>query len=413
VKKEQVLPREIPKAFFVEGLTPNTHYSVYFSGLNKKAILNRKGEFRTWPEKLTKINIACVSCDRPERTMDGETNMWKVLEQKLKDNEIQLVLHLGDQVYGQKELTDANVIMRQAEQDGINSPAEFLATVSRVQNRLGDIYRFTWNLVHTARSLATGSHLMIWSDNDLFNDFTISKDVSPLMINVGQLVYRRYQRQLWDPNYEAHVDSSEEFCQKIGPVGIIMIDMRGNRIDNEGRQFPENAIVSPAQWRMIEGIFNDPEIKVALVCSEIPFVGDEPEVAKKNSTKPDLEFLKDHWVYSDKELVRLLELAFDWKHLGKSEGKEVVFIGGDIHVGVESIIHDHRHNQTVQHLTATPISNHVCKFFPALAGKVNDRFSYEHKVLAARNYGLIEINLENGVKVNSKLVPDPSPKSHH
>jgi hypothetical protein len=254
---------------------------------------------------------------------------------------------------------------------------------------------------------------MIWSDNDLFNDFTISKDVSPLMINVGQLVYRRYQRQLWDPNYEAHVDSSEEFCQKIGPVGIIMIDMRGNRIDNEGRQFPENAIVSPAQWRMIEGIFNDPEIKVALVCSEIPFVGDEPEVAKKNSTKPDLEFLKDHWVYSDKELVRLLELAFDWKHLGKSEGKEVVFIGGDIHVGVESIIHDHRHNQTVQHLTATPISNHVCKFFPALAGKVNDRFSYEHKVLAARNYGLIEINLENGVKVNSKLVPDPSPKSHH
>jgi len=413
VKKEQHMPREVPKVFHVTGLTPNTHYSVYFGGLNKKAIQNRRGEFRTFPEKITKLNIAAVSCDRPERVLDGETNMWKLLEEKLKDNEIQIVLHLGDQVYGQKELTDANVIFRQAEQDGVNSPAETLATVHRVQNRLGDIYRFTWNLVHTARSLATGSHLMIWSDNDLYNDFTIAKDISPLMIHVGQLVYRRYQRQLWDPEYETRMDSSEEFYQKIGPVGIIMIDMRGNRIDFEGKQFPENAIVSPAQWKMIESVFADVDLSVILVCSEIPFVGDTPEVAKKNSKIPDLEFLKDHWVYSDHELVRLLDIAFNWKHAGRAEGKEVVFIGGDIHVGAESVITDHHHNQTINHLTATPITNHVCKFFPALTGKVNERYSYEHKVVPKRNYGLVNINLEAGVKVQSRLVVDPDAKVHH
>jgi len=413
ISKEQHMPREIPKAFYVEGLHPDTQYKIYFGGLNKKAIVNRTGQFRTFPEKITKLNIAAVSCDRPERTLDGETNMWTLLEKELVSNEIQLVLHLGDQVYGQKELTDANVIFRQAEQDGLKSNEDFLSTVGRVQNRLGDIYRFTWNLRHTAKCLATGSHLMIWSDNDLYNDFTIAKDISPLMIHVGQLVYRRYQRQLWDPDYELSNDAAEEFIQKIGPIGIIMIDMRGNRIDFEGRQFPDNPIVSPNQWKLIESVFHDPEMKVILVCSEIPFVGDTPEVAKKNSTKPDLEFLKDHWVYSDKELVRLLELASDWKHNGKSEGKEVIFIGGDIHVGVTSVIHDHKHNQTIQHLTATPITNHVCKFFPALTGKVNERFSYEHKVAAARNYGLVSINLENGVHVSAKLVEDPHPIAHH
>jgi phosphodiesterase/alkaline phosphatase D-like protein len=345
--------------------------------------------------------------------------MWKLIQEKVESNQVQVVLHLGDQVYGQKELIDSFVILRQAKQDGINTPEEIKAVSERVQGRLADIYRFTWNLPRTAKSLASGSHLMIWSDNDLYNDFTIAKSettgaaLENLMIHYGHLVYRRYQRQLWDPNYESNTSPAEEHYHKYGPIGILLVDMRGNRIDWNGNQHADSPIVSESQWKLIDSVFADPELKVILVCSEIPFVGDTPEVAKTNSTKPGLEFLKDHWVYSPSELVRLLETAFDWK--AANPQREVVFIGGDIHVGVDSEIRDSKTKLTIRHLTATPITNHVCKFFPALEGAVNERFSYVHKPLAVRNYGLIDITIQEdgAAKVEAQLVPDPNPKAHH
>jgi len=284
-----------------------------------------------------------------------------------------------------------------------------------VQNRLADIYRFNWNLPHTAKCLAAGTHFMMWSDNDLYNDFTIAKGdtgkgLAPTMIHLGHLVYRRYQRQLWDPDCEIKemVSTGEEHYHKYGPVGLLLIDMRGNRIDLDGTPRPERPIISPEQWKLINSAFNDPEVKVMLVCSEIPFVGDTPEVAKKNSRIPELEFLKDHWVYSDTELIQLLELCFDWK--AKGGGREVVMIGGDIHVGVESVIKDKKTNLTINHLTATPITNHVCKFFPALEGNVNERFSYVHKPISERNFGRVDVSVEGGkVSVSSKLIRDPNP----
>ena len=49
-----------------------------------------------------------------------------------------------------------------------------------------------------------GCHLMIWSDNDVANDFTTMKDQNgdqaypPAFLQVGIEMYRDYQRLLWD-----------------------------------------------------------------------------------------------------------------------------------------------------------------------------------------------------------------------
>jgi len=418
VYKEQDMPRNVPKVFHVTGLKPDTSYRVLFSGVSKKAIYNRIGNVKTFPEKITKLTVAALSCDRPERVLDGETNMWQLIQEKVESNQVQVVLHLGDQVYGQKELIDSFVILRQAKQDGISDPEGIRAVSSRVQNRLADIYRFTWNLPRTAKSLASGSHLMIWSDNDLYNDFTIAKNeatgqaIENLMIHYGHLVYRSYQRQLWDPEYDTNSLPAEQHYHKYGPIGILLIDMRGNRIDWDGNQHMENPIVNEEQWKLINSVFADPELQVILVCSEIPFVGDAPDVAKKNANKPGLEFLKDHWVYSTEELERLLTTAFDWK--AADAKRDVLFLAGDIHVGVDSIIKDSKTNQTIRHLTATPITNHVCQFFPALEGAVNERFSYVHKPLDKRNYGLIDISIaDDGTPtIEAQLVADPHPIAH-
>lgn len=78
------------------------------------------------------------------------------------------------------------------------------------------------------------------------------------------------------------------------------------------------------------------------------------------------------------ELVKLFERVFDWKHAGSGE-RDALFVAGgtycvwcfvfgniplDIHVGVDSIITDNSTGVKIQQIVATPISNHVCEFFP-------------------------------------------------
>jgi len=321
-------------------------------------------------------------------------------------------VHLGDQVYGQKELVDSFVILRQAHQNG-DLPSRLASVSNRVQNRLADIYRFTWNLPDTAECLAHASHLMIWSDNDLYNDFTIAREgnkpLSNAMLHYGQLTYRAYQRQLWDPNYEDHpTPTSDEFYfQKYHNVGILMIDMRGNRIDWNGNTHLDNPFINDRQWSLIRSSFADPDVMVMLVCSEIPFVSDPPAVARKRAGEPGTEFIKDHWAYNSEEVIKLFELAFEWK--AKVAGRELLFAAGDIHVGVQSEIFDSVTKTSAKHLTATPICNNVAKYYPALEGRLNERFTFKHRPLEKRNYGLIDINFDSkGLPhVNARLVPDP------
>merc|ERR1712048_103634 len=94
----------------------------------------------------------------------------------------------------------------------------------------------------------------------------------------------------------------------------------------------------------------------------------------------NVDFLKDHWPYNIDDLVRLLNLAFGWKS-EKEEDRDVIFIGGDIHCGVHSVIRDNETDLTINHLTTSPVSNHVCPYFPESKGQINERYSYEHQSL--------------------------------
>jgi len=286
-----------------------------------------------------------------------------------------------------------------------------------------DIYRHTWNLPFTQFVLSRSSHLMIWSDNDLYNDFTIAKEdgkpLEPIMIKLGQEVYREYQRQLWDANYdETTSNGTDEYhYHKFGEIGIMLIDMRGNRVDTNGNQCASNALLNEGQWAVIHQALADPDLKTLIVSSEIPFASDPPATAKANSQKKGLEFLADHWSYNDTELIKLLELVFDWKHASGGH-RDAIFAAGDIHVGVDTIITDHKTGEKIQQLTATPVTNHVCEFFCSLEEKINERFSYVHTPLKwCRNYGYITTSMYEGKGVitgkliaGEPIVPLPRPK---
>jgi len=421
--KTQVLPAHRPKVFVFEGLQPSTKYIVTFTGLKPSHSRKRTGSFKTFDEHEKKLNVAVLSCDRPERMRPGETNMWEVLYEKIQNNEIDLMLHLGDQVYANDEFVDGWAVLNSLPTpDGADSyPPKH---IEHVRNKFRDVYRHTWNLYYTQKVLAHCPHLMILSDNDVFNDFTIINeppkyiDIPPFVIKLAMQVYREYQRQLWDPDYESNDKPDEHHAHKIGSTGIMITDLRGSRMNINGEQLPNNPFMNQAQWDALHKLMNDPEITTLLVCSEIPFIGETPEsvqrkIAEDRAHKPPrktFKLLLDHWPYREKELIQLLDELFDWKSKARvPEQRQVVLLAGDIHVGVKTVLEDKKTKLKIHQLTATPITNHVTKFHPALHAEFGGRFSFAHQPYPfKRNFGLINIKTEKDVlRVFAELVLSP------
>merc|ERR1711937_790455 len=99
-------------------------------------------------------------------------------------------------------------------------------------------------------------------------------------------VYRMYQRQLWDPTCAVGEQADEEAAEveewhfhKYGPCGIFMIDMRGNRISRDGT-LKQGQIMGMKQRKAIEDAFSEEGLTCMLVCSEIPFVSQPPDVIR-------------------------------------------------------------------------------------------------------------------------------------
>jgi hypothetical protein len=147
------------------------------------------------------------------------------------------------------------------------------------------------------------------------------------MIYLSHQVYREYQRQLWDVDFENNTSTDEFHFHKFGHTGIFINDIRGNRITNKGEQRPNNPLVNDKQWDAMLKMMSDPSIKNLLVCCEIPYLGNSPEEAKAQVGK--LIFLADHWAYNDSELVRILETVFEWKNKDK-DGRAALLLGGGI-----------------------------------------------------------------------------------
>jgi len=416
-----LLPFQTPRSFvFSEdlgsALEPDTEYVAVFNGLKKEDAAKTFALFKTKPnpEDIETFKILAFSCDRPDRLLLGQKNPWYELARKTYNTDV--VLHLGDQVYNKGEDNDNTQQLFGEEYEALNDK-EKVKMKKRAKAVLRKKYRETWNKNMTRSSLQQGCHLMIWSDNDVANDFTTLKDQDgnqaypPAFLQCGIEVYRHYQRILWDTEIAqgSVMPEDDEYFNEFhshiyGPIGIFLMDMRGNRITGDGVQMSENPLVSEAQWEAVEEFFQNESLKVIILASEIPFVGDDPETIKEKAEKVD--FLKDHWPYNTEDLLRLLDLCFDWKSQDE-DGREVLLLGGDIHCGVSSVIRDKNTDLTINHLTTSPVTNHVCKFFPDLHGDINDRYSYDHIALGInqRNYAEIAITIKPQFSVTAQLKP--------
>mmetsp|Transcript_39474 Transcript_39474/g.64692 ORF Transcript_39474/g.64692 Transcript_39474/m.64692 type:complete len:298 (+) Transcript_39474:2-895(+) len=274
-------------------------------------------------------------------------------------------------------------------------------------------YRQVYGLPPQHRMYRHGSHLMVWSDNDVANDFTTRKKEDgtqgyhPAFLQCAMETYVEYQRMLWDHTSDGDLPRTDAPLREwhghvYGAVGVFLIDMRGNRINGKGVQL-EGPLVCADQWADLEAFCARGELKVLVVASEIPFVTDSPEHVRKAAEKVD--FLVDHWCYNEPEIARLLGTVFAWQ--AAQEGRKCILVGGDVHTGIESVIRDAETGLEIPHLTTSPITNHVAGYFNKNTGQIGERFSWEHNWLGRewRNWAEINVDLEDGrVEVEAKLV---------
>merc|ERR1711988_1741303 len=87
--------------------------------------------------------------------------------------------------------------------------------------------------------------------------------------------------------------------------------------------------------------------------------------------------------------------------MGKASkpGREVILLGGDIHVSVETTITEVSTGIEILQLTTSPITNDVSRFRPALEGVIDDRYKYKHSAepfVKQRTFALIDLNFEGG-----------------
>jgi hypothetical protein len=335
---------------------------------------------------------------------------------------LDVVLHIGDQVYPDDEdIQNADSIFNEIF-DGLDRDKQ-RSMMLRGREMWRNKYRKVFSRSGKQEVLANTSNLMVWSDNDVANDFTTMKTAEgqqkyhPQFLVCGMRVYREYQRRLWDPLCStappAGTFTAEWHSHVYGPVGIFMMDLRGNRIDHAGHQMSERPLISDEQWTDLETFFARPELRVIILCSETPFLGDEPTVCQeKVAADPvNMAFLRDHWPFNEAELLRLLDLCFSWKVAGQHIRREVLLLGGDIHCGVTSVVRDEHTGLQIDHLTASPVTNHVCKFFPPNEGRISPRYSFSHLPLGrnVRNYADVSVDVsQTDVFVNAKLVPVPT-----
>ena len=123
---------------------------------------------------MVNFRMIALTCDRPSRLLLGQQNPWEhmlnhaILRSK---NPVNTILHIGDQIYPDDEdIQDADKIFNEIYDTCTTSKKVLMSLRGRELWR--NKYRNVFSTPGKVSVLSRVSNLMIWSDNDVANNFT-------------------------------------------------------------------------------------------------------------------------------------------------------------------------------------------------------------------------------------------------
>lgn len=265
-----------PVTITLTGLTPDQGYVVTFAGAKPQPTATA-ARFTTQPVEAPRaVRIAAVSCNKVLWDRDGATDVWAHLANRCAAGDFDLVLHLGDQVYGDSDHVlhdaDGNRVADGTDPDragldkmkdeekqasaymqglqliaGLPSD-EWWSHSKAIRELYRDIYRQTWSKNATATVLCSQMNAMVLDDHEIVDDWgdtdedkSVGKGPPYTARTFVALqaygVYREYQMSLRENVSPLALGPSSAPSDGLGPpafsmfsvnqhVGVAMLDIR-------------------------------------------------------------------------------------------------------------------------------------------------------------------------------------------
>jgi hypothetical protein len=428
-KEVDTLPNRIALLTFGH-LHPDCRYELSFANIPSRPSTFHTMVPNTPISSQMPLRYGIVSCNLLAVTQGLEeptTDLWLDLQTKVLNREIDYVFHIGDQIYADEKRDKRHavrlVFAHCVEMLNGLPRAEWPVAAEHCKELYRQLYRDTWTHPPTAAVLANCPNLMIFDDHDFRDDWgNEPEDHDPTSTEyfVGRCAHRvmcEYQRQLWDDvDFDNLASIKTEFhLHRFGAHGVAFVDVRGPRSLHHviGESLP---YLGKTQWNVLEasarddGIFGDVQSLMVICPTPIVFL---PTNLNDILGKTVIDDALGNWCSAPfkAEQIKMLEWARNWKIA--RPGRELTFLGGDVHVGGHTIIY-YKGEEVFHQLITSAIANFTLTAVEFAFGRVSqemasvldENWTFCHKGFTRqRNYGIVETSRDGrGVLVSTSII---------
>jgi phosphodiesterase/alkaline phosphatase D-like protein len=305
--------------------------------------------FRLLPPPGQPLRIGLVSCNGCHTVTEASRRhaMWKRLGEVVAAGEVDLLIHLGDQIYAD-HIREA--WQRAGHDDCLTPQNEEL--MKRLRESFRAVYCETWQRPEIAAVLGSVPSMMMWDDHDIFDGWGSHDEVTPAdhaFFEAARTAFSEFQARLNPPGFS----DSFGFGWVSNGLGVLVLDGRSHR------NWRDQTIIGRKQWAETDAWLEaqlGAGLKRLFVVTGVPPLHAKVAAASKILEKLGLtSFLgdvRDSWMEPNnaEELRKLLNRLFDFRK--RSPGTEVTLVGGDVHVGttarLRSRMPSHKRNDSDQ-----------------------------------------------------------------
>eukprot|EP01006_Ploeotia_vitrea_P032244 TRINITY_DN64506_c0_g1_i1.p1 TRINITY_DN64506_c0_g1~~TRINITY_DN64506_c0_g1_i1.p1 ORF type:complete len:675 (-),score=85.53 TRINITY_DN64506_c0_g1_i1:1759-3783(-) len=348
-----------PAIFAFRGLSPSTTYQVAFPPLEQPP--SKFKTFSQYPRLSEGLRFAHVACNKirvSKEMRDRRGDVWAHLAQMCLSDHVDLMLHLGDQIYGDDdyEAMEQGKVSRQqaighckfmqAKELVDRTPRHQWESIRpRIVEFYREMYRETWQWWPTRVALANCPNIMMYDDHEIRDDLGDKpEELDPnsatrMIAECARLTCFEYQRQLYedfdlsDPVRAPKAPRENHIIHAMGEYGILMIDSRGAKVFNRVPNDPYPFLTSN-QWVEIQRALAPQgelaNVKFLQMATQIPVVFFDQATTEQIAKKAD-DF-EGMWSYraNAKEQLMLLEQLQAWQTARPD--RQVLLTGGDVHL---------------------------------------------------------------------------------
>ena len=294
--------------------------------------MRRAGRFAPPENEPSAFAFGFGSCHQPfEEALLGDelrchavAGIYPRMAELLRREHARFLLLIGDQVYS----------------DGVSS-ASVRARLDRddvTDAELAEIYRHLYRGYFNEQGFRALQEALpaylTWDDHDIFDGWGSQldpQDFDRRLFRAAELAYREYQ-QLRNPRGRLDAEPPYAYPFWYGDVGFFVTDLRGCRSYQEGR------IMGDRQWTMLDEFFaeaGERDTRTVFLATSVPPVHLSPALVAAAAWMPGSKGsdVRDRWDLPAfrHERQALLERCFAWR--AARGGRQVVLLGGDVHVG--------------------------------------------------------------------------------